>query len=235
MEEPARRWGLGDVLVGFAVGFGGSLIAGGAYLSATGRETADDIPLSALALLQIPLWVGLFGVPLVATGIKGRGPVEDLGLRARPGDVPVGLLVGALTQLVLIPLLYVPVLWLLRDIDREEISEDARRLTDQAHGGGVLLLVLVVVICAPIAEEVFYRGLLLRALEPRLGRVGGLLTQAGVFGLSHFQAIQFPALVLFGLVAGILAQRTGRLGPGIAAHMAFNGTAVFTLLALDWS
>jgi hypothetical protein len=37
-------------------------------------------------------------------------------------------------------------------------------------------------------------------------------------------------LFVFGLVAAVLATRTGRLGPGICAHLAFNGFAVYSLL-----
>jgi membrane protease YdiL (CAAX protease family) len=52
-----------------------------------------------------------------------------------------------------------------------------------------------------------------------------------IFGAVHFQWLQFPALALAGLLFGVLAERYGRLGPAIAAHMVFNLTAVVTLLA----
>ena len=41
------------------------------------------------------------------------------------------------------------------------------------------------------------------------------------------------ALVLFGLVAGWLTLRSGRLGPAIWTHVGFNGVTVLTLLLLD--
>ncbi|MBW3590703.1 MAG: alanine racemase, partial [Actinobacteria bacterium] len=56
---------------------------------------------------------------------------------------------------------------LLSDTDREALAEPARDLSDKASGPGVLVLVLVVVVAAPIAEEVFYRGLLQRTLARR--------------------------------------------------------------------
>jgi membrane protease YdiL (CAAX protease family) len=43
-----------------------------------------------------------------------------------------------------------------------------------------------------------------------------------VFGLAHFEALQLPALVAFGVVLGIMAVRTKRLGPSIFAHAGFN-------------
>jgi membrane protease YdiL (CAAX protease family) len=52
-----------------------------------------------------------------------------------------------------------------------------------------------------------------------------------VFGVSHFELLQTPALVLFGVAAGVLYHRSGRLGPAIAAHVGFNMVTVIALLA----
>ncbi|MDQ1494218.1 MAG: protease family protein, partial [Actinomycetota bacterium] len=101
---------------------------------------------------------------------------------------------------------------------------------DKAHGAGVVLLILVVAVAAPIVEEIFFRGLVLRSLERRMSRGWAIVVSSAVFGAAHFEPLQFPALFLFGLVAAILATRTGRLGPGIWAHVAFNAVAVAGLL-----
>ena len=53
-----------------------------------------------------------------------------------------------------------------------------------------------------------------------------IVITAVLFALVHFQALQLPGLILFGLVAGYLANRYGRLGPAIFAHVGFNGAAV---------
>jgi hypothetical protein len=55
---------------------------------------------------------------------------------------------------------------------------------------------------------------------------------AVLFAASHFQPLQFPALVLLGVILALLVQRTGRLGPAIATHMVFNLTTV-TFLVLS--
>ena len=94
-----------------------------------------------------------------------------------------------------------------------------------------MLLVLIVGVGAPIIEEIFYRGLCQGALLKRgMHPAVAILITAVVFGLSHGELLQLPALVLFGAVAGWLAHRTGRLGPGIAAHVAFNMVTVIALL-----
>lgn len=238
LGHPVRSpaWGLGDVLLGFAIGLTGAQLTLAAILAASDRsvDEVDDLPLGLVALAQTGLWVGLLGVPWVVTKLKGRGLVADLGLRARRDDVWKGGLVGSALQLVALPLLYWPLLELL-DKSASDLEGPARDMTDRATDGiGVLLLVLVVGIGAPIIEEVFYRGLFQRALLKRgLPPAAAIGINATVFGLSHGQLLQLPALILFGATAGVLAHRTGRLGPAITAHVAFNMVTVVSLLVLD--
>jgi membrane protease YdiL (CAAX protease family) len=96
----------------------------------------------------------------------------------------------------------------------------------------VALVVLIAAVGAPLFEELFYRGLFLRAVQRRLGDAAAVAIPALVFGLVHFQPYDFVALVLFGVAMGVVALRTGRLGTAIWAHVAFNATALLTLLYL---
>ncbi len=130
---------------------------------------------------------------------------------------------------MLVPLLYVPIFWI---FGHRDLSEAAKDLTDRASGPGIGLLILLVVIGAPIVEELFFRGFMMGALERTTrSRAWGLWISALFFGAVHFQPLQTPALVLFGLVAGWLAQRYQRLGPSIFAHMGFNAVTIAILLA----
>jgi len=227
-------WGLGEVLLAYAFGLFGAQVAVSIALAATDRAPgeADELPLSLIALTQLGLWFGLLVVPLVVTRLKGNGPVRDLGIRAEGRDVWRGGLVGVALQLAVIPLLYWPLLELL-DKSADDLSEYSRSLTDRADGAlGVVLLVLIVGVGAPIVEEIFYRGFLQGALLKRgLPAWAAIGVTALVFGASHGQLLQLPALVLFGAAVGVLAHRSGRLGPAIFAHVAFNMVTVVSLLA----
>lgn len=222
-------------MLGFLIGLTGSQLALATILAATDRsvDQIDDLPLSLVALAQLGLWVGLLGVPVVATRLKGNGLVRDLQLRARGADLWRGGLIGALLQLVALPLLYWPLLRLLQK-DTSDLEGPARAMTDRADGAiGVILLVLIVGVGAPVVEEIFYRGLLQGALLKRgLHPAAAIAVTSLVFGASHFELLQLPALVLFGAVAGVLAHRAGRLGPAIAAHVTFNMVTVVSLLLL---
>jgi membrane protease YdiL (CAAX protease family) len=235
MTVPERstdvRWGLGDATLGWVLAQIGGAVAV-AIVLAINSDTTDfeDLSLAWVAVAQLGLWFGMLGVPLVASKLKGNGPVRDYGLRSEGWDAPLGFAAGIVTQLLLIPLLYGPIFWL-TDLDSTDLEDPARGLTDRATDSlGIALLILIVGIGAPIVEEIFYRGLLQRSLERRFGVWPGILGSALLFGVSHFQLLQLPALVLFGVVLGLLAQRTGRLAAPIAAHIVFNMTTVLFLV-----
>jgi uncharacterized protein len=235
MTAPERRtdvrWGLGDAALGWVLAQVGGAIAAAIVLALNDDITDfEDLSLAWVAVAQLGLWFGMLGVPLVASKLKGHGPVQDYGLRSEGWDAPLGFAAGLLTQLLLIPLLYGPIFWL-TDLDSSDLEDPARGLTDRATDSfGVTMLILIVGIGAPIVEEIFYRGLLQRSLERRFGVWPGILGSALLFGLSHFQLLQLPALVLFGIVLGLLAHRTGRLAAPIAAHIVFNMTTVLFLV-----
>lgn len=229
-----RRWGLGDAALGWVAVQVFAQIWVLVVLATSGRmeDEFDALPLSLVALAQLGLALGFFAVPYVVTRLKGNGLVADLGLRAKWQDIWQGGLPGALLQIVAMPLLYWPLLELLDKTSRD-LEGPARSLSDRADGVvGVLLLILIVGVLAPVFEEIFYRGLVQQALLKRgLPPVAAIGASALFFGVTHFQLLQLPGLVVAGAVFGVLAHRAGRLGPAIAAHVAFNMVTVVALLA----
>lgn len=234
MTLSAPRWGAVDLVVAFVVAQLASALGFVLFAAAQGIPSdeldTDALTIGEVALLQIPLWLGLLGVPLIATRLRGNGPRRDLGLWATLKDVPIGLAIGVACQLILVPLVTLPI-FIFTDADQDALEAPARELTERAQGPGVLILVLVVVVAAPLAEEVFFRGMLQRTLARSLPIVPVVLITSVLFGISHFQALQLPALVAFGIVLSVLAHRTGRLGPSIWAHVGFNATTVVALVA----
>ena len=234
-DEPATqskpvRWGLGDAALGFALAWILTAVLAPVVYWMTGVDLdtpASQLPLRTVALQQVPFDGAMLAVALYAANRKGRGPVRDFGLAFEPRDL-MGLVWGVLTQYVAL-LLYLPLLWF-TSVSADDVSKPARDLTDKASGGGVVLLILIVVIAAPIVEELFFRGLVMRSLERRYGTRWAIWGSAAIFGAAHLEPLQFPALFVFGLVAAVLVQRTGRLGSSMCAHLAFNGIAVLTLL-----
>ena len=100
---------------------------------------------------------------------------------------------------------------------------------------GVLWRVLIVfsaVVMAPLAEEVFFRGLLQSMLRTRTGRPWLAVTvTSAAFAAVHWNTPQdIPALFALSLVLGYNYERTGRLAPVIAIHVLFNAISIVWIL-----
>jgi hypothetical protein len=209
--------------VGAAVGQASSQFAAGQMFS-----ISLPPPLWLTALMQIPLWLGLGGAPIWFAIKKGKGVVAELGLRMKIIDAPIGLAVGVACQLILVPLVYLalrPILGV------KDVSAAARELTDRATDPlSIVLVFLIVGIAAPIAEEIYFRGMAQRIFGRRLGPWAAIFAAAAFFAATHLQPLQFPALLLFGVVLGFMAWRSGRIGLSIWAHVGFNVVAAAGLL-----
>ena len=101
------------------------------------------------------------------------------------------------------------------------------------NGASFVSSTIFVCVGSPVVEELFFRGLLLRGLLGRLSTLGrrmgpavAIVVTGLVFGLVHFEPLEFLGLAGFGMVLSYLADRTHRLGPSIVAHVSFNTTTV---------
>jgi membrane protease YdiL (CAAX protease family) len=259
---PAERvrpwWGFGDVVLWYLIGrIGAQLVmefaaVQGGYRQATGgrgsrvgegigrltsrgrlevTRTLADMPLwLSQVVILLPMWASFIGGAVYATVHKGFGPVRDLKISFRPVDVPVGLAVGMFGQLVLTPALY----WVLfRFTGEQDVSASARGITDKATSPAlVVLLFLTVGIVAPVAEELFFRGLALQSLIRRFDPAWALVLSSAFFAAVHLSPLLFVALMPFAMLLAGLVLYFGRLGPAIVAHITFN-LVTATLLVFE--
>ena len=96
----------------------------------------------------------------------------------------------------------------------------------QLLAGGVIP-VLLLVVEAPLVEELFFRGLLFRGLLARLGVRQAIVLQAILFAALHLNPWQFAPAFFIGLFLGWLFLKTGSLGACILFHAAWNGWSLF--------
>lgn len=82
-----------------------------------------------------------------------------------------------------------------------------------------------------MAEELLFRGLLLTAVQQRLGTIDAVSVVAALFALIHLDLQQFFQYCVLGGACGLIAVRSGSVAPAIVLHAAFNATAIgMTLL-----
>ncbi len=224
--------GVGPALGTWATAWiGGSLLATPAMIAILGASLGDDLTIPQLAAASAATWAVMIVALVVASRRFGTGdPLADYGATFRPIDL-AGIPLGIATQLVLVPALYMPLRGLWPDtFSNEQIEERAQDLANRAGGWLTVLLVLVVVVGAPLVEEFIYRGLLQRSVSGAVGVGFGLVSTSAWFALVHFSPVEYPGLFLAGLVFGGCVAVSGRIGPAILTHAAFNATGLIAVL-----
>jgi membrane protease YdiL (CAAX protease family) len=210
------------------------VLATAVWYAITGEE---ELGLAGQAFSQAGLWTGMVGSALVASRRKGAGTLaEDFGFKGRWSDLALGLVIALAVQLLLLP----AIAFLLRPLLGEpDVSSTAQDLLDKAQGASFAGLILSVAVGAPLVEELFFRGLLLRSLQRHMKDWLAVTISAITFGIAHGSTLPVEAVVLvmfsltvFGAILAVLAIRTGRLGPSIVTHSVFN---LFTLLYLTFN
>ncbi len=203
----------------------------------------------------LPIWLGLGGACWMASRGRGTGRLSaDLGLRFRWVDLAIGLGLGIGLRIgsAIIAL-----------VVQTFFGRSGGGNLDQITGGGLSTMAVVVNVIiggsliAPVIEELFFRGLLLRSVSASLTRRGqrrgGVATEADVgrrrratyaasavlFALLHLSEISDPigaltlmaTLLMVGWVHAMITWNTGRLGSAIVSHVVFNASAALLLLA----
>ena len=188
----------------------------------SGKPPADslyryDTALSGLIFYALTLGIVL----LIARGLTRT----ELGLRA-PGSWPraLGFTLGVLIALLIAESLLESLLPGAREQGLEPAHWDSSRALQFA------LNAAVVVIAAPIVEELTFRGVGFRLLAP-FGTIIAVVGTAVAFAADHGLVEGFPALFLFGLAVALVRLRTGSLYPGMLLHASFNAFALAVAVA----
>ena len=142
--------------------------------------------------------------------------VSPAWLRTRPWMVLIWSVIAALGAII-------PLLW---------IQEQMPELPNWMESEFDMILknrwgYLTIGLLAPLAEEIVFRGAILRSLlnAPRLSPWGAISISALMFALIHMNPVQMPNAFVVGLLLGWMYWRTGSILPGMAYHWANNSVA----------
>lgn len=238
MDTPAAprtgvRWGLPDVALTWLAGLIGAVVLGAlavAALDVPEDDVADDIGVFLTTIVgQTAVVVGVLAL---VSRSKGRGSLRrDFGLTVRMRDA--GWMAAGVGLQIALGLALYPLAQL---SDRDD-SQTVVNLLEDASGPGLVLFAAAVVVLAPLAEELLFRGALLRALMRRLTPAWAVFVSALVFALVHplgdpevGSVIVVPAILTLGVVSGYLAARSGDLSRSIMLHAGFNLLTVVGVL-----
>ena len=172
---------------------------------------------------QMLLMQGLFSVICVALFLGFRWtPVSVHYWNTRPFSVIFWCIIAAVGSIA-------PSMWLQSVLDFLPDYAGEELLDFIQHRWGYL----VVCILAPLAEEVIFRGAVLRTmLEHWEGskRWTAIIISALLFGLAHMNPAQIPHAFLMGILLGWLYERSRSLIPCVVLHC-FNNTIAYLMTA----
>ncbi len=93
-------------------------------------------------------------------------------------------------------------------------------------GPGVILSFAVVVLWAPLVEEVFFRGFVFPGLAGWLGILGAAVASSALFALAHIdRPIFVPPIFVTGMLLAWLYHKTGSIWSSFSAHALQNALA----------
>ena len=91
---------------------------------------------------------------------------------------------------------------------------------------------LVVVVAAPLVEELIFRGVGFRLFTCVSGPAVTIAVTSLAFGPAHGLLLALPVLALFGVVLGWLRLKTGSLYPPMILHGTFNAAALIAAVTM---
>jgi membrane protease YdiL (CAAX protease family) len=203
--------------------FGWSILAilfiAGSFIGreVSAEDTKDVFYDYGFAVTTIVYYAALVGLTFALAIPYPRTP-RALGLnrfRWRWVAIAVGLILGVLIVSVLLePLLHG---------GREQgLSPDEWQ---PEHARAFLLNGIIVSTVVPFTEELFFRGLGVRALQ-FFGGISAVVITGFVFGFSLGILAALPPLVLFGIALGWVRLRSDSVWPGMFAHGFYNGVGI---------
>jgi len=208
-----HRWGLGAFVLVELV-----------YLAVSASLAVFWIgtrPVSAgtLALALVIPTATAAGLAMLITQLRGNGPCTDLRLGWSWRGLRLGLTFGFGGLLVTIPasVVYASI-----------VGPGANSTVGRVFGGHrtswpwAVAVFLIVVVIAPLCEEIIFRGLLWGALDRRWGQWVAMVFTTLVFALAHLEFTRAPLLVVVAIPLALARWYSGGLLASIVAHQVTN-------------
>ncbi len=234
LSIPVLGIGLGALCVALAFGVAGSILGFPVALAAfenamagLGRDPTSPDSRLVLSVLSILVYVAVAAVIIGFARLRGGRAWRDLvgwnpwsPIKAKRSFwIIVGVtLVFSLLANEALSVYYPP-------------SRDWVTLPKGALA--IALFFILAAVCAPLTEELFFRGWLYTGLRARIGRWGALALSSTLFALAHYEPTLLYALAVLpvGIALGLIREREHSLKASMSFHSLFN-TIAFVLICL---
>jgi len=175
----------------------------------------------------------LVGALLHIACTERNAPLSALGIHWR--GLPGAIGTGALGLIVIYPFMVLIVAAAASWFPDAAIEDTVAALLGTQQQRTVVIASVAVIVFVPVAEEMFYRGMVQPLLQRWLGGWNGLMFTALFFAAAHVRAERnlylLPPLFILGLGLGYTYNRSRSMAAPIALHVFYNGFVVLLILS----
>ena len=195
----------------------------GVSFGQVGQAVLSTVLSAAVYLLSLLI---VLGMPWLLK--RRRTTKQELGLSRLPtwkdiGLAPAGFVVYLVGSVVLLAV----VSTLIPAIDMDQVQQNG--FENIGHRYEYVLAFVTLVVIAPVAEEVLFRGYLYGKLRSKVPVWVAILLVSGLFAAIHGQWNVAVDVFALSIVLCILRELTGSIWSGILLHMLKNGVAFYFL------
>ncbi|MBV6498058.1 MAG: hypothetical protein CJBNEKGG_00272 [Prosthecobacter sp.] len=185
--------------------------------------TVKKLPIDNTMLVLVSQFTGWPAALAAGLWIGRSSWKESYALHRCPSRLFPGLLLGCFGLTFVLNRLAttVPIPEHFENLFRSLVSQDE-----------ILVSLLTMVVLAPVCEELFFRGWMLRGMLKRYTPAHSIWFTAILFALFHLNPWQAIVALPLGLLFGWLSWRTGSLLPGLAGHFVVNFTGSQLMMPL---
>lgn len=223
-DDVGRRLTASKGFIGLGVGIVGVIVASGIVAIPFALAGADLDSGGFIIVGTIVQDLVMIAAAYFVTADLGRPTARTFGLRPFKSSA-FGWIFAALVAYLILTSIYT----VLVDPPSEQLPsglEDADQNLLLAIATGMLLIVV-----APLAEEVFFRGFMYQAFRNSFGVLPGALLSALIFGAIHFEFFKLVQLAILGVILALLFEKTRSLWSPIILHAVNNTLAYIYLLS----
>ncbi|HCF70955.1 MAG TPA: hypothetical protein DER33_05100 [Syntrophomonas sp.] len=219
------RWGIWEIIVAYV-----AIFLAGILFSLQGEAWFDFlITHTSIAGSQQNFFVFSFGVQflaivfsvLILTVWLHHVNWRDLGIRhgSWRDYCRYGFL-GGIFLLVFITLMGYIVSQFQPDLSPQPYEAILRSVTGP---GQFMIIFLIGAVFAPLAEELFYRGMMYPVFRSLLGPFWGAVTAGAIFGIAHWDLWRTIPLAIGGALLCYIYEKSGSIFVSALAHGIWNG------------
>ncbi len=158
--------------------------------------------------------------------------------RALGPELRAGVAFGALLYPAIVFGVGLVLVLLLRVVSGETVGAP-EQVPQGLSAAGIAVTIVYGALVAPVGEELFFRGILFRAVRDRYGFTAGAVGSGVAFGLIHYlpgawqdSVLLMGVMVFTGTALAWLYERRGNILAPIAAHVTFNVVGLSLIFAL---